>query len=520
MRGACAALVALALGGIGAARGQGCDVLDNSVNVLEVNDFGAQDLHIRIPASVGTTVQLVDGSEPGGSSSQIWFAQQERVTDGFIATFDFVFNGLGDGFAFVVQNDKTSNTLGGARENLGFRDAIDKFIAVGFETCTNGAEPCQEKVVIWTQGVLADGDTPVPVAEAPLAATTIATASLVTAQVVYSQKDQEVTVLINGDVIVAGPVGDVETEIFGSKQGWFGFAASTFEDLTADVEIFNFRLDQQPSSTAITTPLAQTVDFGDSVVFTLVNRNNCQQPVAFAPGAVVVANLTNDNQVALGGIVNEEDKVEGRDFFLPTLSTNVAGAIEMRFDLPFRVETSWTLQVEVDGVGTNGTPLGSAVISKEPEPDTGLPTYGLALLITIIALIVIGLIYAVVRLRRYRKKLRENALDIDAGKEKYKLDQLDNDMSYNINPMLGSLDEMKKKLADNEKELSRLRSGKSNLYDDDYTIEKLQEQNSKLRDEMNKLKKEVQQDEALNTNYSGQVEGSKNVKKQFEQSRA
>ncbi|CAK9015646.1 Lectin_legB domain-containing protein, partial [Durusdinium trenchii] len=396
--------------------------------------------------------------------------------------------------------------------------------------------PCQANARIY---VRAPGDANgVEIATGPIV-TDITTGGRHTLRVTYTADDHVVTVRLDGNVLASGDItttsGNAVTsleDLLDSRFGFFGFSASTTATAVSDTFVYDFTLRVQPSEYTVATALGNVVDWGRTVNFVLIKRDSCQEP-EFLPDGLqndIYANLTFpdvfDETVDPRSIV-PEDLDEGFDFLAPTAVTynSVTGSYLVSFTLPLLVEGPWTLQVGINtgtaNVSAANTPFVGAVITEEPEPPSGIPAWGLSLLITIIVLIVLGLMYAVVRLRRYRQKLRENADDIDAGKEKHHLDQLDQEVDYSMNPMLGTLDEMKKKLAENEKELERLRSGKSNLYDDDTTIASLQEQNQQLREEMNAIKVGAGRQEADKVNFGEGVTASKPTeKKQFEQRRA
>jgi len=519
---------------MGSALAQTCNVLDENVekvNLLDVTNFTAEDLWLITDPIVTLTnndnVRLSIFEEDGGASGNFWFAQQQRVVDGFIATFQFTIDGTGDGIAFVLQNQGTENTLGGTFQNLGYRDVLTKYIGASFESCSSltpslPTDCSLQRVVLYKRdtGAFEEiGSGTIPV--------NISTGSTITAQVVYTENDQTLSAFISGedDPIASGSLGEDLEDLLGSKFAWAGFSSSTSDSpvpflLTANTEVRSLKIDALPSLPAVTTEVGRTVDWGSSVFFVLSNRNNCLQPVSFPPNTTIDANLTNYASVIENGLTDEEDFVEDRDIFFPTITEEEGGAFRLRFDLPFRVEASYTLRIDVDGVPAAGMPIDSAVIAQEPPPPSGLPIWGLVLLIIIIVLIVLGLAYAVVRLRRYQKKLKENEENIEAGKEKVKIDALEGDVKYTVSPLLGTLDEMREKLQENENELERLKRGKS-TFDDDSTIEDLRRQNAELREEMNKLKKQQQQEEALNTNFRTEVgEAPKTEKKEYDQSRA
>lgn len=89
-----------------------------------------------------------------------------------------------------------------------------------------------------------------------------------------------------------------------------------------------------------------------------------------------------------------------------------------------------------------------------------------------------------------------------------------------MNPLLGTLDEMKEKLEKNMKILEKYKTGET-MDDPNYTIDKLQEENAKLRAEMNRLKKEEQEQEALSNGRRKQkAKKARNKRNTFAQDEA
>merc|ERR1712087_102691 len=153
-------------------------------------------------------------------------------------------------------------------------------------------------------------------------------------------------------------------------------------------------------------------------------------------------------------------------------------------------------------------PAGNALTSVPPEQE-GLKQQDIILICVVISLLVIAVAYWIHRLQRYKKKLEENKDNIEMGQVAVRIADIDKDINYSMNPLLGTLDEMKEKLAKNEKILAGFNAGE--MMDGNYTIEQLEEENRQLRDEMNKLKKEEQEAEILRGKgkRAGRVAGKK-----------
>lgn len=337
-------------------------------------------------------------------------------------------------------------------------------------------------------------------------------------QVAYIE--EEVVVFLNGAEVARGDFGNLQDVLFGSRFAYIGFSSSTSQSAsTANTIVSSLKLDLQPANYQVTTKLGVDVVWGRTFSVGVSKADSCQIPIATSELASITAVL-------------ELTERDGDEFYnggggaritevgVPTFDA-VSEQFVVQFDLPFNIPGKWKLTMEVNDVSIDGSPIDNAVISVPPDADGGIPTWGLALLISLVALIVLGLAYVVLRLRRYRKKLAENKEDIEAGKEKHHLDNLERGVEFKMNPLMGSLDDMRAQLRKNEEELNRLRNGKASQFDDAYTVDQLQAQNADLRNEMNKLKKEAQQNEALGTSFGARIEPKKGgARKQFDQERA
>jgi hypothetical protein len=421
----------------------------------------------------------------------------------------------GDGVAFVVQNYGLDDTAGSGGEKLGFLNTVDRFLAVGFL-------PALGKVRLYTREA------------APALAKTVAEANVPglgdgaakTASLSYLNDTQTAVVKLGGATVLSAALGKDLVSIMGGgdarRFATLGFSASTTSASYADISVGSLALKVQPPDSAVSEGLNSKIIFGRTQTFVLVKRDSCQATVPFASNASRVFARLSYRGPADGPEKNftAAGDVEGRDFLDANVTYDAAkGQFLLQFDMPSNVVSRWDLDVLVDGVRSAGMPCRNCVETRQPDPPTGIPTWGLALLICIIVIIIASLCYALWRLKRYRQKLAENADNIEAGKEKHHLDMLEKDVTFQMNPLMGSLDEMKSKLKANELELQRLRAGKGAQFDDQHMIGELQLQNAELREEMNKLKIEAQQNEALNTSFRP-AGPSGAGRKQFEPSRA
>jgi len=522
------ALVGSSVGADNCTVGENAELIFSKTSFANIQDTDGDTVLIQSEI-VGGDLKLVGVGS--AQSANAWIDKQEMLGDGFIAEFGFTIDGQGDGVAFVAQNYQTFDTLGGSASNLGFLSRTENYLAVGFETF----DVTQQVVVSERDN---SGTITTPGTFAVPNGIDLNDGQKHVARILYNLNGEnggpEIEVYVDDTFVGKTDVQDATTNLWrGSPYAWVGFSASTPAEVadSADITVHDLALFQQPAAFNIVTDLGIDVDFGRSILIELETVDSCLERVAADP--VIIASVSDPNVTSLidAKLIKQTDTppaqpVVGNDFLVPGSiiydETNQVFAI--RFDLPNLVKATWDLNITitVDGVEILATkaPFVGAIESVEPIQEGGLPTWGLALLIAIICIIILALIYSIVRLRRYKKKLEENAEDIEAGKEKHMLDILDRTVEYKMNPMLGSLEDMKAKLRENERELEKLKQGNGG-YDDDYTIESLQKQNAELRAEMNNLKKKAQQEEAVSTNYRPNLgPAEKTPRRQFGQERA
>lgn len=509
---------------LSSAKGDACNVLNGGkkINIFDIQDFSAveEDLNVVTPPQltkiVDTGVQLLDGNGVG----QFWFTQKHRVAEGFIAEFDFKTTGAPDGLGFVVQNFQDFDTAGDTGETLGYTGYVEAYLGVNFLTCLDGSACADNKVRILKR---LPGDTsPTVLTEENLS--NFNCSSGCTVQVAYVDDESlpdragsQVIVQFKGDTspLANATFGNLTQVLYGDRHGFFGFSSSATQGVAqTNVLVNTLKMDVQPPSSIVTTPLGGELVFGRTFEVRVSETNSCLEPVSTDELTNVSAVLT---LVSREGDEIYNNGVGERVTVDPTVTyVSANGLFNLAFDLPPNIPGVWQLDVALNEVPVDGSPFETAVTSVAPPNDNAIPTWGLALLITLVVLIVLGLIYVVIRLRRYRKKLAENKEDIEAGKEKHHLDNLERGVEFKMNPLMGSLDEMRAQLKKNEEELARLRNGKASLFDDQYTVEQLQQQNAELRDEMNKLKREAQQGEADKMSFGTRVKPESKGRKQFD----
>jgi len=358
-------------------------------------------------------------------------------------------------------------------------------------------------------GSLGDGDSPVFVDSGTLGST-VKDGAEHTVRLVYTNENPtRLAAFMDGVLIANATLSEQADEILNSRFSYFGFTGSTSWLQTADIHITSLNMLQQPPETELAQGFGFKVTNGQPLTYLLQYIDTCQQVVTPPATANITAKL------------DFEDETNGQDIVLePELVQRTSQGFEITFFIPQRVEGAWTVDVVVDGIQARGTPAVSGLFTENEQPPL-LPTWGLGVLIGLIAMVALVLIYSVNRLYRYRKKLKENEDDINAGKEKRYLDELDREVDYTMNPMLGTLEDMKKKLQENEAELARLRQGLAGTFDESETVESLQEKNRMLREEMKKLKMELQQEEAMNANYRAELgDAAPTKRREFDQTRA
>lgn len=465
---------------------------------------------------VNGALQLTVAETNGGTVGYAWHYQRERVADGFVSTFSFMIppnNLAGDGFTYFIQNDKTVDLNGGSGDKLG-AFGIAKSIAVRVDLCSDRPTPCNQAQI----GLALVNSTfqNIPIANSLRNVSNLADGAVHTIVVTYEGRLfgslAKLRVLLDNAQMFEAQVGDLSgAQFFGDRQAFFGFTASTSWTNTAFINILSWNTVIVPSDSAIdkldrTKPF--TFDFDTVASFKLIRMNSCFQPTGVDDGAVVVSTLSQ--QPLVGQDPLDAIKMSGN------VTNNGDGTYTITYNLPDQLQAVWDLDISANGIDAEGMPFPSGVITQKPLPaGSTLPIWALILLLLLILLIILVLSYVVYRLYRYRKKLKENAEFIEAGKKQAELDRLEDGVAYSANRMVGTIDDLKSQLSKNEEELERLRKRGALGEDQNFTIEQLQKQRDALLEEMNRLKREEQEDELKRSKMSENFSAGGKAKKEF-----
>jgi cell division protein FtsL len=307
-------------------------------------------------------------------------------------------------------------------------------------------------------------------------------------------------------------IGDLSREeLFNGRFAFFGFTASTSWTETSQIDITSWKTVLVPSDTAVkefSTEAIARFEFGTVANFTILKRDSCTNIIPFGSNATILAKLSQ--QVPSDADAEDFPKLDGN------ITDNGDGTLTASFQLPESVQGLWDLDIQANGVRSEGMPWIGGVESFKPAPQgSGLPIWALILLLLLILLIILVLSYVVYRLHRYRKKLQKNAEFIEAGKKQAELDRLEDGTSYVANPMVGTIDDLKTQLGKNEEELERLRKRGALGEDQNFTIEQLQKQRDALLEEMNRLKREEQEEELKKSKGTSDFVAGGRAKKEF-----
>lgn len=236
---------------------------------------------------------------------------------------------------------------------------------------------------------------------------------------------------------------------------------------------------------------------------------------------IVINNIDASLQLQVDSTVDERDyTILKPNITYVRKSNNKVSSFIIKFKIPDNIIGNWDLNVLVDEIPSRGMPWINAVTSREPTPPAAtLPIWAFVLLLLLVLLIIGTISFVLYRLYRYRQKLKLNQEYIEAGKKQAELDALENNMVYKMNPMLGTLEDLKAQLEKNERELAELRKRGEGGVDQTHIINQLQVKRDGLVDEMNRLKKEKQQKEAVNIK-SNNVVNKKTQRKKFGQQMA
>jgi hypothetical protein len=515
-----------------------CSLFDQTVagvNLFDYPTFTDTTPIIKTWSTVvNNALRIAYDEVNGGTVAYAWHNKQERIADGFVSTFKFRIptkvnpGPAGDGFTYFIQNDKIVDLNGGTGDKLG-SFGIAKSIAVRVDLCVDRPLTCKIKQVSLSLvnstfgNILPNLPTLKPVNVSTLLADNTEHTMVVTYEGRLKGSEAKLRVVFDGSTLFQEKIGDLSAPaLFNGRFAFFGFTASTSWTETANIDITSWKTDIMPSDSALlgsqvgadltltafdaTKPF--TFDFGSTVTFKIQVRDSCKTPVTVDNNAVVVSTLFQ--QPAPGTDPDDFVTLNGN------VTNNHDGTYSILYKMPDFFVGKYDLSITMNNVFVEGTPYVGGVETVKPNPGgTGLPVWALVLLLLLILLIILVLSYVVYRLNRYRKKLKDHAEFIEAGKKQAELDKLEHGTSYVANPMVGTIDDLKAQLAKNEEELAALRRRGAQGEDQNYTIEQLQKMRDQLLEEMNRLKREEQEDELKKNKGTTNVVAGTRAKKEF-----
>lgn len=498
--------------------------------IFDHSSFAAVEVKTIFPAVIDETtgaLMLAVKEPTGGVPSFMWLLDKYRVANDFAATVDFSIDGDGDGFAFVIQNDRIKNMNGNTARALAFND-IAKSIAVGIHVCPGDGFTCgTPDVRVEVHDAI--GDTVTEVAQTLPLSINVTDGAPHTMTLSYTDSTMTVSVSIDDQLMIEEvELTESLESLFGSETATMGFTASTSWDKTADIEITGLKLQQFGSSvTVLEGAASQNVDWGESVNYTIQFSDSC--------GVALTETPLNITAVIEAKLIRREDNVEVPTpapfgpydvIFESTVQSIVGqpdiidmgdGTVVLQFELPEFQVAKFDLDVVVDATRARGGPYRSVAQSMRPVVVVadGFPLEWLVILIIVLILLCILVIAVVFWLRKYRKKLKDNKEFIEAGLEQARLDKLDEGVTYETNEMIGaSADVLRAKLAANNAELAKLK-GRQLGDDEEYTLNQLGEHRDKLLHEMNRLKQQEQESSAAKQTFTGMGQGNKRIVKEF-----
>lgn len=531
----CAVAFVLAL--LQPAVGQVCNafnplLIENDVNYPQIE---AANFTVIFPSTLENGEVTLVAPDPedgtGGIAATFWHTENRRIADGFKATFTFEYTGNSDGIAFVVQNDKVQDIEGTGGAGLGFFNGLDRYIAVGIDVCPQLGRatryPCDagSSVLVSVSGQAVFPANVLEFGSAEVSRSLFPRGTPIEIEVFYLEDLNTIAVFAgNTELINATLTGFTNVEShFGSRFGTFGFTASNgFEPVDAGtVKVSSFSLDKFISE--IRPSVAESVQFprkvvlGKQTVIDIVVVDSCNLPSASRASEL---NITADKITAF---LQAQTANGPFNLFAESIVNSAPGTFSAIFLMPTNILATWTLFADVasssGAVEMQGVPIIGAV-STVNEIAPGLPLYALILLISLLAILVLAMVYVIRRLYRYRLKLKQNEEDIGFGKEKRRMDQLEQAVTYTMNPLMGTLEDMERKLAANQKILQDLRKGDTMVENVDAMVADLKKQNQELRKQLKDLKIKEQKADALKNRRSIRKYRGKAAKQEFSQEKA
>ena len=479
--------------------GETCNALDNPELLQTTDDLASFDselisgenrkLEVLFPSKLqGSRVRIVEVDTEDGTgdvAGSFWLREKRRLADGFDLEFSFSITGNSDGLAVVLQNDQIQDIEGNVGSALGFKNGIDRFLAVSLDICVDRLACLGDAQI----SVVADPDTVLAVAS--IAAEDIKKDGSVVhrMKITYARLQNVIKVVLDGTTVLQDSLGVVSAEqIFDDRFAFVGFTGSNLGATPADIDIHSLKVAEFISESRLRDGTeSKEVQIGTAQIVTVEFVDLCN---------LVSAQAVAQNNISLGSfsaklvLQASPNPLEFSPGFVRQVSSTT---FELLFDITFLGD--YTLEVEVEGVKVQGTPLPRAFIGVDRLE---FPPYAIGLLASLLAILVIASVMAVRRFVVYRSRLNEYKDAIEGGIEAAKLQELDKHVDYrDINPMLGNLAVLKEQLEKNQEELRRLRNRTAPLQDGEQTLAQLKKENAKLRKRLNEIKRQKQMQEAF-----------------------
>lgn len=435
-----------------------------------------------------------------------------------------------DGFSFAINPLRTSDNGGALGPNVGISGGFETYIAVIFDLCPERADlSCLEEeirvefnnnnggvqnvITLRTQGAEAD-----PELADVSAQILINNGNTKRVVVSYLADINTISVSINNVVLIRESLDPFFTnleELFGNKFAFLGFSGSSTGAIdVATLDILDLDLDLQPSDSRLVSEQAITVEFAESITVLFVVVDSCNDPLS--EEEIDAQNITESDIVASFSSDDQDGPLDAD--IIQRLSN---GTFAMTFTAP-SIETVWSLNVVFRDIVSQNMPLDGFLLTVPPS-GFQLDPLGIGLLSLLIIVLVLFVVIMVRRLDRYRKQLNKHAEDIEYGRTKEQIDDINKNIAYTMNPMIAPLEELKARVSANTKLISDLRKQKENQKDPEAEIAALQEENEQLRKQMKIQKEEAEKNRAANrlsTIFTKLNRRGKDGRKDFDQNQA
>lgn len=464
------------------------------------NNLGNNALSLRVlpfAADNGGSVKLLDSNNPG-SVTGIWINEPQRVAEGFLLSLDYTASGgTSDGFAVVFQNERLESTVSGGGEGLGFSGSFESYVAVALDFCSDRDERTCDEATLRVETRLNGGNVQVDSLVIPN--------GLVGSQTLNIQfielPTPVLTVTVAGETLIISDIGDFRQFLGGEDDNLFSFVGLTGSSLeiagsaleAVDLEFTNIDLTLMNSQFRLESlnPISTDAANGDLVVFKLEFVDSCGTNLNAIPDGVVLEDITailipNDN-------ANQELKpLENGTFVDP----NDPSKIVITIPTPENLEETWTLDVLVGDVRVQRMPVENFVTSEVGEAG-GLSRAALFILIAVIVALVLIVGVIARQGKKNRDNLKKHKTNIAWGEAKEETKRIDKEVTLQMSPLMLPLEEINKKLAENEALLNKLRDKNGNFVDSDKKVKDLKEKNEALRAQVAELKKKNEYADAV-----------------------